>query len=104
MGPNKIRVNRNRANRGQCYEVMVPQEAKNHAIPKIRVIARPMLCSNGSTRSQKSRYSENPRYYIILVPLWTLRLFKITVIRATYKVLAVRHFFSVILLMSLLKL
>ena len=52
MGLNKIRVNRNRANRGQCYVVMVPQKAKNHAIPKIRAIVRPMLCNNGSTRAK----------------------------------------------------
>ena len=42
-GPKKIRINRNRANRGQCYVIMVPKEAKNRAIPKIRVIVRLML-------------------------------------------------------------
>ena len=42
---------------------MVPREAKNHGIPKIVVIARSMLCNNGSKKVKKTRYSENPRYY-----------------------------------------
>ena len=47
-GPKKNRVNRNRANGGQCYLVMVPKKAKYRVILKIRVIVRLMLCSNGS--------------------------------------------------------
>ena len=55
-GPKKIRTNRNRTNRGQCYTVTVPKGPKNRTIPKIRTIARPILHCNGSFNIIRCHY------------------------------------------------